>query len=112
MFLGKNVNNVPIGYTIIDCDESVKLLGVIIDRNMNYQKHVTNICKKASIQLNAFSRIRHFLDTDGRITLVRSFIMSNFNYCPLIWHFCGKTHTAKLERLLYRALRLTFNDFV
>ena len=30
------------------------------------------------------------------------FILSNFSYCPLSWHFCGETHTKKLERIQER----------
>jgi hypothetical protein len=29
----------------------------------------------------------------GKLTIYYSFIMSNFNYCPLVWHFCGETNT-------------------
>ena len=38
-------------------------------------------------------------------------LASHFNYCPLVWHFCSKSSTDKLEKLQYRALRLVFNDF-
>ena len=31
----------------------------------------------------------------GRLTIYFSFIMSNFNYCPIVWHFCGETNTKK-----------------
>ncbi len=36
--------------------------------------------------------------------------MSNFNYCPIIWYFCGKTCTRKIEAIQERALRFMFND--
>ena len=36
---------------------------------------------------------------------------SNFNYCPLVWHFCFTSSTDKIEKLQYRALCLVFNDF-
>ena len=39
-----------------------------------------------------------------------SFILSNFNYCPLIWHFCGESNTKKLEKIQERALRFIYND--
>lgn len=43
--------------------------------------------------------------------IFKSFIQSNFNYCPLIWHFCSKTNTEKLEKLQYRALRIVYHDY-
>ena len=43
--------------------------------------------------------------------IYRSFIMSNFIYCPLIWHFCGRVNASKVERLQERAVRFIYNDF-
>ena len=37
--------------------------------------------------------------------------MSNFNFCPLIWHFCSKTNSDKLEKVHFRALKFIFQDF-
>ena len=30
---------------------------------------------------------------------------------PLVWHFCSKTNSDKLERLHYRALKFVYQDF-
>ena len=42
----------------------------------------------------------------GKLNVYYSFFMSNFNYCPLIWHFCGeKKIQKKIEKIQERALR-------
>ena len=38
--------------------------------------------------------------------------MSNFNYCPLAWHSCGKTNNQKLEKLQERSLRILYWDYI
>ena len=43
--------------------------------------------------------------------LYNSFILTNFNYCPLIWMFCGKTANEEVNRVHKRALRVLLNDF-
>ena len=43
--------------------------------------------------------------------LYNTFIMSCFNYSPLIWMFCGKTASREIDRIHKRALRLVLNDF-
>ena len=88
-----NVNN-----NIITCDEEVKLLGVTIDFKLNFNTHVSNVCKKASRQLNVLKRIGKNLCKLGKFNIYYAFIMSNFNYCPLTWHFCGEGNTKKLEK--------------
>ena len=38
-------------------------------------------------------------------------MLSRFNHCPLIWHFCGLGDLKKMEKVQLRALRFVFNDF-
>ena len=38
----------------------VKLLGVTIDNNLRFDKHVSNICLKANRKLNAFIGVAKF----------------------------------------------------
>ena len=40
-----------------------------------------------------------------------SFIRSNFECCPLVWHFCGKTNNQKLEKIQERSLRILHDTF-
>ena len=37
--------------------------------------------------------------------------MSNFTYCALVWHFCGKVDNGKIEKINERALRIIYNDY-
>ena len=47
---------------------------------------------------------------DERLILMNSFIFSNFNYCPLIWHFTSSISTNKIEKIQERALKYLFDD--
>ena len=94
----------------IDCEDEVKLLGVTFDFKLTFNSHVSHICKKASQQLNVLKRIGNNLSKLGKLTMYYSFILSNFNYCPLVWHFCGESNTKKLEKIQERALRFIYNN--
>ena len=100
-----------IGEAEIECDETVKLLGVDIDFRLNFDNQISNICRKASQQINVLKRIGKFLNFESRKTIYHAFIMSNFNFCPLIWHFCSKGNTEKLEKIHFRALKFIYQDF-
>ena len=43
--------------------------------------------------------------------LYNSFILTNFNYYPLIWMFCGKMTNDKVNSFHKRALRVLLNDY-
>ena len=96
----------------INTSRTIKILGVILDDQLKFNDHITSICRRASSQINALKRISKFLNTSGRMNIYKSFIYSNFNYCPLTWIFCGKKNTDKLEKLQERALRFVFNDSI
>ena len=85
-------------------------LGVTIDFQLNFNVHISEICRKASRQLNVLKRIGKYLTRLGKLTIYHSFIVSNFNYCPLSWHFCGEGNLIKLEKIQERALRFVYDD--
>ena len=74
--------------TVLECEKKVKLLGVTIDFMLDCNIHITNMCRKAARQLNVLKRIGYHFNCLSRMTIYYSFIMSNFSYCPLTWHFC------------------------
>ena len=82
-----------------------------IDSKLNFDEHITQLCRKSASQLNALCRLKSFLNTNQRKILVNSFIYSNYNYCPLVWHFCSKKSMNKIERIQYRALQFLHNDY-
>ena len=43
--------------------------------------------------------------------LFKTFIESQFSYCPLVWMFHNRDINNRINRLHERALRLVYNDF-
>ena len=48
---------------------------------------------------------------DAAQYIFRCFVLSNFNYCSLVWNFCGAEYTSKMERIQFRALKFVYNEF-
>ena len=71
----------------IQSEESVTLLGVTLDYKLNFDRHISIICKEAASQLNVLKRLKSFIGFAEKEILVQSFVYSNFNYCPLVWYF-------------------------
>ena len=90
------------------CENEVKLLGVPIDCQLKFNTHISEICRKTSRQLNVLKRIGKQLSKLGRLTIYHSYIMSNFNYCPVVWHFCEESNTKQMEKIQERALRFIY----
>ena len=95
----------------LTCEDSVKLLGIEIDYQLNFDTHISTICRKASQQLNIIKRLGPYLNRLNKLTIFHTFILSNFSFCPLAWHFCTEKHSKKIEKVQERALRFVYEDY-
>ena len=86
------------------------LLGITIDRDLKFDEHVNNLCKKACQKLNALVRLAPFMNVDKKRMIMKAFIESQFGYCPLVWMFHSRSLNNKINRIHERALRITYND--
>ena len=100
-----------IGNEKIEYFSAVKLLGIEIDDKLNFINHLNTICRSAANQLNALIRLRRFLRIEERKALILSFVLSNFNYCPLVWMLSSVKSLNKIENLQKRALRFMLSDY-
>ena len=106
----KQPSTVTIDDTFIESNVKEVLLGIIIDRDLKFDDHVNNLCKKACQKLNALSRLAPFMNLDKRIIIMKAFIESQFGYCPLAGMFHSRSLNNKINRIHERALRITYND--
>jgi hypothetical protein len=95
---------------IVISEDNVKLLGITIDDRLSFDMHVRQICRKVGQQINVLKRLAKKMDVAGKLALYKSFMLCHFNYCPIVWTFCGKGNIKIMEKLQERALRLIFND--
>ena len=89
-----------------------KTYGVHIDDKLDFNLHITKICRSAGNQLHALIRLWMFLNFEEKKTLLNSYFYSNFNYCPLVWMFSSAKSLNKVESLQKKALRFLYEDYV
>ena len=97
---------------IIKGSKYVKLLGLYIDNKLDFNEHISKICRKVSLKLHALTRISHYLNTEKLRIIMKAFIESQFSYCPSIWMFHSRTLNNRINRLHERALRLVYKDSI
>ena len=67
-----------LGRIIVWESNDIKLLGITLDNNLRFDKHVSNICSKANRKLSALTRVAKFFLFKKRCILFRAFIESQF----------------------------------
>ena len=114
MFIGSPYNlknrigeaTVFFGGKPVPLTHSFESLGVEIDENLNWEKHIDKICKKASAGIGAIKRAKPYVDINTLQTIYKALVQPYFNYCSTLWGNCGKLLQDKLQRFQSRAARV------
>ena len=91
-------------------DEQVRLLGVTIDNNLNFNSHFKENCGKVYQKTSALSRLRGYISEKKAKLLLNTVVTSNLQYCSLIWFLCSKAADNLINRTTKRAMRITYNS--
>ena len=86
-----NSDTINLNGTKLASSSYEKLLGILIDRDLSFDKHIKSFCRKAGQKLNALARVSNYLTHNQNCLLLNSIIKSQFSYCPLIWMFCSRS---------------------
>ena len=86
----------------------MKLVGVTLDKDLNFSERVFSICKSTSKRIGILMRLTKLIPTTAKLQIHKAAIMPYFNYCSLAWHFCKGSDKNKLERTNERGLRAVF----
>ena len=68
----------------IDKSEDIKLLGVHIDDDLDFKKHISELCIMTSQKVGILSRLGNLISSKAKLLLHKAFILPNLTYCHLI----------------------------
>ena len=88
----------------------VEFLGITIDRDLKFDKHVPKLCWKTKQKLSALSRMAKLLSFNKRRTLFKAFVESQIQFCPIVWRFHSRCTNNKSNRLHQRVLGIVYDE--
>ena len=109
---GKTYEKVTLKIGDITLNEVQELtfLGVVIDKDLNFNSHFQKVYKKASHGLRGLILAKNFLTYKAKNTIYHSLIHSHISYCSIIWiDRIKKSQKNQLIKLQKKALRAVFN---
>ena len=83
-----------------------KSLGLTIDAQLSWGKHIEEICKKVSSAIGALKRLRPFISKETAIQIYNALILPHFDYCSPVWDCLSGYLSDKLQKLQNRAARV------
>ena len=82
----------------LDIEHPLKILGVTLDKDLNYKPHVDIVLKKAYAKIAALRKIKRLVPSNAMITLHKAYVLPNFEYCSPLLLGISRTLNNKLER--------------
>ena len=103
-----NFNNVKIKLNgkRLSPSSHIKYLGILIDENLSWNFHITELCKKLNRANSMLSKIRYYVDKNTLRCLYFAIFSSHMSYCCQIWGQIGNHHLNKILSLQRSALRI------
>ena len=72
--------HIHIGDESVDPTDSVKNIGVIMDKHLNMKEHILAACRTANFHIYNIGRICRYLSRDAHEKLIHAFVSSKFDY--------------------------------
>ena len=81
-----------------------------MNKRLDFDTHVTNICNRVSKKLYVLPRISQFMSILKRRITMKAFMTSEFGCCPLVRMFHIRKLKSRIDKLRESALRIIFQD--
>ena len=89
----------------MDTTTNHKLLGVYVDQDLSFQKHIDYICKKLSQRIGLLRSIKHYLPFTERVLFYNAVIKPILMYGGSVWGSTSKDNIKRVFKLQKRAAR-------
>lgn len=89
----------------LNLQESIKVLGIHIDNELNWDKQVNAVNKRAKLAVRNLNRVNQLLPLKSSLLLYNSLVASHLNYADTVWGGCGSKNKNKLQRTQNAAVK-------
>jgi hypothetical protein len=98
------------GSNNVSISENVRNLGVHMDKNLDMDRQVNNICASGYSYLRRVSQMKNVLDRSSLESVMHAFVTCRLDYCNSLLYGINKDLIGKLQRLQNSAARLITNS--
>jgi len=99
-------NTIKILESEICFSNSVKYLGVRLDRTLSMSDHISDVCRSSFLSLRRIGSIRQYLSEKATACLVNSVVTSRLDFCNSILSGISAEQLDRLQRIQNHAARL------
>lgn len=100
--------NILLGDSIVYSSQEVKFLGLTLDANLNYHKHIESVTKKVSTGVFILRTLKKFVSSEVLLSAYYGTIFPYLSYAVPVWG-SESQRTLLLFRLQKKAIRVIFS---
>jgi hypothetical protein len=86
--------------------DTIKLLGVTIDKQLKLHEHTAQVTKHVGFATKLASLNKKFMNAFTRKMMLSAYVMPHIDYCGVLTLNVSKAQWAKIERSVYRCHRI------
>ena len=105
-----NISSVNVGGIDVKCVDHVRDLGVLMENNLSFDRHIRKKCQIAHIQLRNLKGIRKHLSTKSTEVLVHGLIHSHIDFCNGLFSDIPAYQINRLQKVQNKAARIVSNS--
>jgi retron-type reverse transcriptase len=105
----ENLPTLTLNNKKIEYFEYVKNLGVMFDKNLSWNKHISLVCQKVYGTLNNLEKFRDSTPEKIRLQLVKSLILPHFDYCSFVYCDLNQEQMSRLQKALNCSIEYVYN---
>ena len=98
--------SISVGDEAMTPSDKARNLGVIFDRTMNMDKHISYVCQSAFYQLRRIAEIRPFLTRAAAENIIHALITSRLDFCNSLFAGLPSSAIKRLQAVQNAAARL------
>ena len=106
--VGSPTGNIYVDGVTVERESSTKFLGLILDENLRFDIHVTQLVKRLSKFVPILYNVRRNMTSDSLKIVYHCLIYQNLIYCNSIWGSSAKSNLSQLFVLQKKILRAMY----
>ena len=89
--------------------DNTKFLGVIIQENLNWKKHIDYICERVSRATALLARLKYYLPKHALLLIYNSLCLSHMSYAISVWGAAPSSSINRMQKIQKKGIRHTCN---
>ena len=91
---------IQLSESLLPPSKTIKLLGVVIDRTLSWEHHISKVVQKCFGSLVALNRFRHHFTPEALRLIIQAHVLPHVGYCLPVWGGATKTQLGRVQKAI------------